>query len=433
MDGLCDADEAVRLAADMGHTALAITDYTVVQAFPQAMRALREVRKTHPSFVLIYGCEVVFVPDTSGPFILSEGKALPSFHMMLLARTQVGLGNLYRIIVESPRAGQEKSPRVPQVLLERYREGLLLGSVCEKGGLHQALASGCSWSRLREMAVYFDYFEVQSVYDAQNDLQDALVASRIELCRRFLALGRELNKPVAATGNAHVLCRSGATAHAVVQCAQGCADTDQRPPRFLRTTEEMLEAFAFLGEQDAFDVVVRMPNQIAGWIDPELDGSLISASELLLWHKPHCLLAFYSAFFSARESWIDYDAVLEGSQSVRLRIRRLEEKEGKTHEECDRLDALRLANEYLCRGFSFLPAELGKSRATVYEVEDGKLRLPYLAIEGVGMRAAKNLEKNAQSGQTYASLEDFRRQMGCLSHLAVDALDEAGLLCSAIG
>ncbi|NLC53496.1 MAG: PHP domain-containing protein, partial [Firmicutes bacterium] len=194
---------------------------------------------------------------------------LHTYHIVLLAQNQTGLRNLYRLVSASHLAHFHRHPRIPRSLLTKYREGLLVGSACEAGELFSALLNGLDERKVREIASFYDYFEIQPL--ANNDFlvrggrlnREQLMAINEKICR----LGAELNKPVVATGDVHFLRPEDAIFRRILLAGQGYDDADQQPPLYLRTTEEMLAEFSYLGEELACQVVIAAPKQIAAGID----------------------------------------------------------------------------------------------------------------------------------------------------------------------
>lgn len=194
---------------------------------------------------------------------------LHPYHIVLLVKNQTGLRNLYRLVSVSHLEHFHRHPRIPRSLLSKYREGLLVGSACEAGELFSALLNGVDERKVREIASFYDYFEIQPL--ANNDFliregrltREQLMALNEQICR----LGAELNKPVVATGDVHFLRPHDAIFRRILLAGQGYDDADQQPPLYLRTTEEMLAEFAYLGEELARQVVIANPQLVAAQID----------------------------------------------------------------------------------------------------------------------------------------------------------------------
>ena len=199
-------------------------------------------------------------------------KKMKTFHVILLAKNEIGRINLYRLISASHIQYYQRRPRIPKSVLNQHREGLIIGSACEAGELFQALEEGRSDEEIARIVNYYDYLEIQPIgnneflirdekSDVQNeqDLQD--------LNRRIVALGETFDKPVCATCDVHFLNPEDEVYRRIIMSNKGFADADRQPPLYLRTTEEMLEEFAYLGEEKAREVVITNTNLIADMID----------------------------------------------------------------------------------------------------------------------------------------------------------------------
>ena len=148
MDGTVDVGEIIQLAASWGHKAVAITDHGIVQAFPEAYYAGKKA-----GIKIIYGME--------GYLIDGDDPRAASYHITLLAKNQKGLHNLYRLVSLSHLKFFYRRPRLPRRLIEKHREGLIIGSACEAGEVYQALLQGADDERLMETANFYDYLEIQ--------------------------------------------------------------------------------------------------------------------------------------------------------------------------------------------------------------------------------------------------------------------------------
>jgi DNA polymerase-3 subunit alpha (Gram-positive type) len=203
---------------------------------------------------------------------LSQGMKMESlhpYHIILLAKNQTGLKNLYRLVSISHLEHFHRHPRIPRSLLATYREGLLLGSACEAGEVFSALLNGVEARKVREIASFYDFLEIQPL--ANNDFllregrltREQLMDQNRAICR----LGEELGKPVVATGDVHFLRPEDAIYRRILLAGQGYSDADRQPPLYLRTTGEMLAEFAYLGTELAKEVVITNPQRIADSID----------------------------------------------------------------------------------------------------------------------------------------------------------------------
>ena len=205
-------------------------------------------------------------------------------HLIVIAKNQLGLRNLYRLISDSFLVHYKRYPIMPKSEIEKYREGLILGSACEAGELYNAVCHGKDWAELKRIASWYDFLEIQPICNnlflLQPDKKSGrAVAGSIEELREFnrtiLALGKELDKPVCATGDVHFLDPEEEIYRHILLDTKGFEDCDKSLPIYFKTTNEMLEEFAYLGTEDCRKVVIRDPNIIADWcekIDPLPQG-----------------------------------------------------------------------------------------------------------------------------------------------------------------
>ena len=187
-------------------------------------------------------------------------------HIVILAKNQTGMMNLYRLVSYAHLDFFHTRPQIPRSLLSLHREGLILGSACEQGELFRAILEGKDEETVKKIASWYDYLEIQPIGNNAFLLREGLVKDEEglrDLNRRIVDLGRELNIPVAATGDVHFLEPKDAVFRAILMHEMGFSDADNQAPLYFKTTDEMLEEFAYLGEETARQVVIQAPNAIA--------------------------------------------------------------------------------------------------------------------------------------------------------------------------
>ncbi len=237
--------------------------------------------------------------------------ALPVRHIILLAKDKQGIKNLNKLVSLShiEHLNRRKQPIIPRHELDKCREGLIVGSACEAGELYRSITERKSWNQLRKIAHYYDYLEIQplgnNAFMLQNtdpsgeDGQKYTIEDLRSFNKTIVKLGEELGIPVVATGDVHFLDPDDAKYRAIIMASEGFKDADDQAPLFLKTTEEMLEEFSYLGAEKAREVVITNPKAIAdqcaaqrpfpdGLYPPKLPGS---AEELrkLTWKRAHSM------------------------------------------------------------------------------------------------------------------------------------------------
>ena len=203
----------------------------------------------------------------------ARALAKKNFHLMIWVKNQLGMKNLYQMISAASMDYFFKVPRIPRSLLNRHREGLLLGSACEAGELYRAIVDGRSFAELKEIASYYDVLEVQPLGNNEYMLRQGIVDS-MEKIQEFnqtvIRLGEELGKPVVATGDVHFTNPEDYIYRSVLQAGNGFSDADQQAPLYFRTTDDMLRQFSYLPAEKAFEIVVENPNKIVDLIDDDV-------------------------------------------------------------------------------------------------------------------------------------------------------------------
>ncbi len=234
---------------------------------------------------------------------------LPAYHLIVFAKNKEGLKNLYKLISFSyldyfggwGRA--KKVPRMPKSVIKQYREGLIIGSACVSGELYNAILDGKKQEEIEEIAEFYDYLEIQPICNnrflitegkhgnitADDDLR--------EINKKIYELGKKLGKPVCATCDAHFINKEDEIYRRILLAGMKFADADKDEPIYLRTTEEMLEEFSYLGEEACREVVIENPNRIAdmvevirpipkGRYEPDLPGAK-EELETSCWKRAH--------------------------------------------------------------------------------------------------------------------------------------------------
>ena len=209
-----------------------------------------------------------------------DPKKARTHHMILIARNQVGLKNLYKLVSYSNLECYQRHPRIPRSKLIEHREGLLIGSACEAGELYRAILDDKPWGELCDIASFYDFLEIQPLGNNSfllrpskgkgGAIEPPVCKSEQELIqhnRTILRLGETLNKPVCATCDVHFMEPEDEVYRRILMAGMGFDDADNQAPLYFRTTDEMLKEFAYLGEEKAREVVITNPNRIADMVE----------------------------------------------------------------------------------------------------------------------------------------------------------------------
>jgi len=222
--------------------------------------------------------------------LAQAAKKNKAFHIILLAKNETGVRNIYEMVTDSHLKYFHRTPRIPKSLLEKKRDGIIIGSACEAGELMRAIIDKESESKIEEIAEFYDYLEIQPIGNNAYMLSDEkhpdinTDEDLKDLNRRIVELGEKLGKPVAATCDVHFLDPEGANYRKILMHYKGFKDADNQAPLYFRTTDEMLKEFEYLGEEKAYEVVVTNTNLIADMIEavrpipkkkcpPEIEGA----------------------------------------------------------------------------------------------------------------------------------------------------------------
>ncbi|MBO5994465.1 MAG: PolC-type DNA polymerase III [Firmicutes bacterium] len=292
MDGLNEPKDAVRQAALWGQPAIAITDHGVVQSFPDAAGEAAAQAEAGRPIKIIYGVEGYSFDDSD--CIMEDGtidyKKKPVNHIIILAKSQEGLKNIYKLVSISHIDYFYRKPRLPWSVINAHREGLIIGSACCYGEVFQSLVThvyeerrthlqrrveALSHEEQERIASRYDYLEIQPVINNRFMIEDEYYfeGKRVEteedvrnVNRRIIEIADKLGKPVVATCDAHYDNPGSAIYRNILMAGIGFEDAESGEGLYMRTTDEMMEEFSYLGER-AKEIVIDNTNLIADMVD----------------------------------------------------------------------------------------------------------------------------------------------------------------------
>ena len=253
--------DRIGIEVDVAHRALADVD-TTVKVFNVMLKKLKDK-----------GINTVDEIDsaTKDPEAQKEEfKKQRSYHAIILAKNYVGLRNLYKLVSISHLNYFYKNPRILKSIYKKYSEGLILGSACEAGELYQAIELGKSDEEIENIARDYDYLEIQPIGNNEFLVRNGVVPDREylkDINRKIVELGEKLGKLVVATCDVHFMDPQDEIYRRILEAGQGYKDADEQAPLYLRTTEEMLKEFEYLGEEKAYEVVVTNTNKVSDMCD----------------------------------------------------------------------------------------------------------------------------------------------------------------------
>ena len=253
--------DSLGIEVDVAHRALADVD-TTVKVFNVMLKKLKDK-----------GINTVDEIDsaTKDPEAQKEEfKKQRSYHAIILAKNYVGLRNLYKLVSISHLIYFYKNPRILKSIYKKYSEGLILGSACEAGELYQAIELGKSDEEIENIARDYDYLEIQPIGNNEFLVRNGVVPDREylkDINRKIVELGEKLGKLVVATCDVHFMDPQDEIYRRILEAGQGYKDADEQAPLYLRTTEEMLKEFEYLGEEKAYEVVVTNTNKVSDMCD----------------------------------------------------------------------------------------------------------------------------------------------------------------------
>lgn len=273
MDGISSPTSLVKRAAEWGHKAVAITDHGIVQALPEAYAAGKAA-----GIKVILGMEGYLVDDEKYPnFMQMKLKEFERNHIIFLIQNKEGRKTLYKHISASNVQYFKNRPLIPKSALKAHRNGILIGSACEQGEVYQAVVHKADDETLKEIASFYDYLEIQpngnnafmirSDKELYADIRDEEDLNNIN--RRIVRIADALGKMTVATGDVHFLNETDAKFRAIIMDSKGFDDADMQAPLYFKTTDEMLQEFAYFGDR-AKEFVVDNPAKIADMIDDDL-------------------------------------------------------------------------------------------------------------------------------------------------------------------
>lgn len=300
MDGISSPKAIINRAIKWGHKAIAVTDHGVVQALPEAYNTAKGKIK------LILGMEGYLVDDEKYPdFMNLKLKQFKRHHIILLVKEDTSLDesipkeeraygrkNLYELISSSNIKTFKTRPLIPKSMLAQKRDGLIIGSACEQGEVYQAILNKLPEEEIEKIASFYDYLEIQpngnnafmirSTKELHQDVNSE--EDLININKKIISLADKLGKLVVATGDVHFLDDKDAKFRAIIMASKGFDDADNQAPLYFKTTDEMLEDFAWAGDR-AKEFVIDNPNKIAdmvmdnippippGTFQPHIDGA----------------------------------------------------------------------------------------------------------------------------------------------------------------
>lgn len=261
MDGLCDINDYIETAKYWGHKAAAVTDHGNVHIFPEFYSKCKK-----EGIKPILGLEGYLVAS-------KENFKNRSNHITLLVKNKIGLKNLYKLVSESHLNYFYKNPRMPKELIAQKRDGLIIGTACCAGELYSAIINNATKEELESIAKFYDYFEIMPAannlhliqnksYPEINSIEDLQ-----NINRKICEIAKKYNKLIVATGDVHFVSEIDRISREALHIFAEYDDLDSETLLNFRTTDEMLKEFAYLGEQLAFEAVIKNPNLICDAIE----------------------------------------------------------------------------------------------------------------------------------------------------------------------
>lgn len=211
--------------------------------------------------------------NSQGAVSTDSIKKMPTYHAIILVKNETGRINLYKLVSQSHLKYYHRRPRVPKSVFEKHRDGLIIGSACEAGELYQALLRNAPEPEIARLVNFYDYLEIQPLgnnrFMIASEKNDTINSEEdlITINKKIVKLGEQFRKPVVATCDVHFMDPQDEIYRRIIMAGSGFSDADDQAPLYLRTTEEMLEEFAYLGSEKAEEVVITNTNKIADMIE----------------------------------------------------------------------------------------------------------------------------------------------------------------------
>jgi DNA polymerase-3 subunit alpha (Gram-positive type) len=241
-------------------------------------RAVDDANATAKIFVKLYemlverGVKTVEDVNELGSASDDTIKKGRTYHGIILAKNEIGRVNLYRLISEAHVRYFNRRPRMPMSMINKYREGLILGSACEAGELFRAVVDDAPDEEIARLVNFFDYLEIQPIgnneFMTRKKENPCTIEDLQNYNKRIVELGRLFNKPVVATCDVHFLDPEDSIYRAIIMKSKGFEDAVNQPPLYFRTTEEMLAEFEYLGSEKAREVVTNLIADMVEYMDP---------------------------------------------------------------------------------------------------------------------------------------------------------------------
>lgn len=195
------------------------------------------------------------------------------YHIIIIAKNKIGIKNLYKLISESHINYFYKKPRIPKSLLEKYRNGLIIGSACEAGEVFVNVVKQIDDQKLEKIIKFYDYLEIQPIINNEflvksNKIDNINIL--MEYNKKIFNMGKRFNKPVVATGDVHYAKKDEYIYRNILMFGMGYVNIPKKPYLYLKSTDEMINEFSYLGKKNSLDVVINNTNYIASLCEDNL-------------------------------------------------------------------------------------------------------------------------------------------------------------------